>query len=95
MEDFTSFADECGILSNLINEKTLLKLFQETTASNHNFKKTGEKSLFRYEFLEILVRIASFISLSHQNQDNMTISQTLNSVISDQILPKAQKVNRI
>ena len=97
IEDFISFAEECGILSkNLINEKTLLKCFQETTVSTHGFKKTGEKSLFRYEFLEILVHIAAFLhGKQPPRQQGKSIEQILNALISEQILPNAQSVNRV
>ena len=62
VEDFISFCEECGILSHsVINEKTLQRCFQETTVSTNSYKKTGEKSLFRYEFLEILVHISAYL----------------------------------
>ena len=47
--------------SNLINEANLLKCFTETIVSTNKYKKSGEKMLHRYEFVEIIVRIAATV----------------------------------
>jgi hypothetical protein len=80
IEDFSFFAQECGLISsNLINETTLLKCFSETTVSTNNFKKSGENNtLYRYEFLEILVRIAA--AILKQNEVVLT-TQTTSTVL--------------
>ena len=63
IEDFSNFTEECNLVQNgLITEVALRKCFTETIVSTNNFKQSGEKSLCRYEFLEILVRIAAAIS---------------------------------
>ena len=76
IEDFSNFALECGLISEtLINETTLIKCFSETTVSTNNFKKSGENNtLYRYEFLEILVRIAA--AILKQNEACLTMLNT-------------------
>ena len=62
IEDFMSWAEECGLTSaKLINEANLMKCFTETIVSTNKYKKSGEKMLHRYEFVEIIVRIAATI----------------------------------
>ena len=58
-DDFQFFAQEAGILqSDYINDAAMLKCFNETIVSTNTLKKSGDRNLNRYEFLEILVRIA-------------------------------------
>ena len=47
--------------AQLINEANLMKCFSETIVSTNKYKKSGEKMLHRYEFIEIIVRIASSV----------------------------------
>ena len=67
MEDFFTFAQECGLLSeNLLSEISLQKCWAETILSTNNFKKSGENAFYRYEFIEIIVRISSFLAKTRQ-----------------------------
>ena len=65
--------------------------------STNNLKKSNETGLFRYEFIEIIVRISAFISKSRQQAgqvENNSISQTLQILLDDIIEPNSQRVNR-
>ena len=81
---------------SVINEKTLQRCFQETTVSTNMYKKTGEKSLYRYEFLEVLVHISAYLfGKQPPRQKGKTKEQILDTLITDKILRNAQCVNRV
>ena len=98
MEDFFNFAQECGLVSdNLLSASALQKCWAETILSTNNFKKSGEKGLYRYEFIEIIVRISAFLAKTRHaagQSDNNSISETLTLLLNDIILPNSQMVNR-
>ena len=81
LEDFINYAAECGIIQeNLLDEAAVMKCFNETIVSTNTLKESGEQVLYRYEFIEILVRIAAHISRNRQGNgpaDKVSISQTL------------------
>ena len=59
-EDFLSFAVECNLVQETsLDQEALVKCFQETIVSTNNLKKSGESILYRYEFIEVIVRIAA------------------------------------
>jgi len=61
MNDFTSFANECNILDhNYIGLSALDLLLVATCVSINQYVNSAEKDLQRYEFLEMIVRIANF-----------------------------------
>ena len=67
ISDFFNFASECGLLSeNLLSQNDIQKLWAETILSTNNLKKSSETGLFRYEFIEIIIRIAAFIAKTRQ-----------------------------
>lgn len=60
MNDFTSFSTECKILDhNYINLAALDLLLVATCVSTNIYVNSAEKDLQRYEFLEMIVRIAN------------------------------------
>jgi len=61
MNDFTSFSNQVGILDqNYIGLSQLDLLLVATCVSTNPYVNSAEKDLQRYEFLEMIVRIADF-----------------------------------
>lgn len=61
MNDFTSFAKQCKILDDsYINLSQLDLLLVATCVSNNEWINSAEKDLQRYEFVEMVVRLANF-----------------------------------
>jgi len=58
MKELTAFAYTCKILDNSLNLVTFDRIFMATCAPTNKQKPAGEKRLHRYEFIEILVRLA-------------------------------------
>ena len=57
--DFTAYCIKSGILDKNVILSTIDRLFITTNVASHEFKeKTNERVLKRYEFFEIIVRIA-------------------------------------
>ena len=98
-QDFFNFSESCGILGmTLIEESVLQKCISETVGVTiNNFKKSGDESIYRYEFLEILVRLSAFI-LRYQDQMNNTQGHTISTVLSELlttiVLPRSKFINR-
>ena len=79
----------------------MLKCFNETIVSTNTLKKSGDRNLNRYEFLEILVRIAQVVNREQnlamtpsQISQKKSLSQTLDHLLNEVVLQKAKKVNR-
>lgn len=98
IEDFSSFAEECGLLDEgMLSEVSLMKCFTETYASTNGPKRNNEKSLYRFEFLEILVRIAAALMKDSQAAKDgklTSLASTLTSLLNEVIFKHAQRVNR-
>ena len=73
----------------------LNKCFAETVLSDNKYKKSIEKNLNRYEFIEVLVRIAAVLCNSRRASETTTIAQTLSALLTDLIIPNSQQVNRV
>ena len=91
MNDFTSF----GNRTKIIDGKNLLLanldlLLVATNVSTHSYKNNAERDLQRYEFYEIIVRIANF----RYKEKNIvkTTSQAIEKVLSTFIYPHARSV---
>lgn len=60
MNDFTSWANKCNIIDGKwINLSTLDRILITTNVALHGLISSAERDLNRYEFLEIIVRIAN------------------------------------
>lgn len=58
MKDFTKFCYIAKILDRNLNLATLDRLFITTNISNNQYKNPAERKLHRYEFIEIVCRLA-------------------------------------
>ena len=95
-EDFMGLAEESFLVSQgLISERMLNKCFAESVLSENKYKKSIEKTLNRYEFIEVLVRIAAVLCNTRRATETTTIAQTLNSLLTELIIPNSQQVNRV
>ena len=90
IEDFTVFAQEAGLLG-ILSEATLMKCFTETIVGSTNQKQNGEKSLIRFEFFEILVRIAFAIQ---KETGQKSLSVILSNLLTGNVLVKAQSTDK-
>lgn len=60
MNEFTSFAQKCQFMDNKnINLAALDRILITTNVAIHNYTSSAERDLQRYEFLEIIVRMAN------------------------------------
>lgn len=91
MNDFTAF----GKKTKIIDEKNVLLanmdlLLVATNVSTHSYKNNAERDLQRYEFYEIIVRIANF----RYKEKNIvkTTSQAIEKLLSTYIYPNARSV---
>ena len=61
MNDFTSFANATGILDGkIVNLSALDLILVATCVSTNEYINSAEKDLQRYEFVEMIVRVANF-----------------------------------
>lgn len=59
MNDFTSWANKCEIIDGKqINLATLDRILITTNVALHGLISSAERDLNRYEFLEVIVRLA-------------------------------------
>lgn len=89
------FCQEVGLLGqgSPLKESDLMKCFTQTIATGSNHKSSGEKCLNRYEFLEILVAISA-MSSTKAGKDSQGITNTLQLLLNQRILPNAQRTYR-
>ena len=57
--DFTAFWNTCQLVDKNLGLSTLDRIFIATNVSMHEYSANAERDLSRYEFMEILVRIAN------------------------------------
>ena len=92
MNDFTSFAGECKILDNNYIVLALLDLLLVSTCVSTNvYVNSAEKDLQRYEFLEMIVRLAN------QRYKDLGFAQTtvegIDRVLNELIYPHAMRTD--
>ena len=57
--EFTNFVKQCGILDHVTQISTIDRLFIATNVELEEIEENPDRALCRYEFFEILVRIAA------------------------------------
>ena len=58
MNDFTSFVHRSELFDKNINLATMDRTLIATNVSTNKYKNSSERELHRYEFVEIIVRLA-------------------------------------
>jgi hypothetical protein len=58
LNDFTSFVHRSELFDKTINLSTVDRNFIATNVSNNPYKNSAERELHRYEFIEVIVRLA-------------------------------------
>jgi len=92
MNEFTSFSQKCHFLDNKnINLAALDRLLITTNVSLHNYTSSAERDLQRYEFLEIIVRLAN-AKYKETHQANTTVA-AIEKLLHENIFPNARRVD--
>ena len=90
MNDFTSLSNECKILDgHYILLATLDLLLVTTCYSNNEYINSAEKDMQRYEFIEMIVRLAN-MRYKETGQVTTTV-EGIERVLYDLIYPHAKK----
>ena len=92
MNDFTSFANQCKILDhNYIGLAALDLLLVATCVSINQYVNSAEKDLQRYEFLEMIVRVANF-RYKEQGLAKNTV-EAIERLMKELIYPNAKSMD--
>jgi len=92
MNDFTSFSTKCGILDGkYINLSTLDRTLITTNVALHSYTSSAERDLQRYEFLEIIVRLANTRYKDTHMVDN--VGDGVDRFLHELIYPNAKSVD--
>ena len=82
--DFTSYCIKSNILDKNVILSTIDRLFITTNVAQHEFKKdTNERVLKRYEFFEMIIRIA--IAKFKEHNKNMSIWEATKLLLDNHI----------
>ena len=86
--DFSVFTDSCKILDKNVVLSTIDRLFIATNVELEQVSENPDKALCRYEFFEILVRVANakFKETGIVN----THSEALNKLLQENVFPNAK-----
>ena len=91
MNEFTSFAQKCQFMDNSnINLAALDRILITTNVAIHNYTSSAERDLQRYEFLEIIVRMAN-AKYKETHQANTTV-QAIEKILFENIFNNAKSV---
>jgi hypothetical protein len=103
MTELTQLAYTCKILDNNLNLVTFDRIFMATCAPTNKQKPAGEKRLHRYEFIEILVRLAQAkyadkiadsgkkrYAYQQNAEPLLTLADLLQSFITKDLLPNCK-----
>jgi len=58
LNDFTSFIHRSDLFCKFLNLAAVDRNFIATNNSTHKYKNSAERELHRYEFVEVIVRLA-------------------------------------
>lgn len=106
MTELTQFAYTCKVLDASLNLVTFDRIFTATCAPTNKQKPAGEKRLHRYEFIELLVRLAQAkyadkitdtskkrYAYQQNAEPSLTLADLLQSFISKDLLPNVKMVD--
>lgn len=89
MNDFTSWSNKCNFVDGKnINLAALDRILITTNVALHGFTSSAERDLNRYEFLEIIVRLA--IQLYRESKVVESSVEAVNKLIVENILPNSR-----
>lgn len=92
MNDFTSWANNTGIVDNKwIVLATLDRILITTNVALHGLISSAERDLNRYEFLEVIVRLAN--ALYRESRVCETTPQAILKLLNDNIFPHSKSVD--
>jgi len=92
MNDFTSFSNQCGILDHTnIKLADLDLILVATCVSINEYVSSAEKDMQRYEFMEMLVRVAHE-RLKDKNYAK-SVPDAIEKVLYDMVYPNARTMD--
>lgn len=93
MNDFTSWAQKCNFIDGkLVNLATIDRILITTNVNTHNHFNSAERDLNRYEFLEIIIRIA-FALYKENNKEVETMEEAVHILLRDNIFPNSEQMD--
>jgi hypothetical protein len=91
LNDFTSFVHRSELFDKTINLSTVDRNFIATNVSNNPYKNSAERELHRYEFIEVIVRLA--LSKYKDTKVTATLQDAVEKILSEDIIPKNPAVD--
>jgi hypothetical protein len=92
MNDFTSWANKCNIVDGKwINLAALDRILITTNVALHGLISSAERDLNRYEFLEIIVRLAN--ALYKESKVCESSPEAILKLLNENIFPNSKEVN--
>lgn len=92
MNDFTSFANHCKILDHdRMKLADLDLILVATCVSQHQYVNSASLEQTRYEFFEMIVRVADYAY--KQTKICKTLVQSIEKVLEEKIYPHAQQMD--
>ena len=91
---FLSFAQNCKITDNnnkRVDISAIDIIFVGTCVANHSFKNNAERDLNRYEFLEIIVRLAN--AKYKESGVVRTTCEAIEKLLNDNIYPNTKEMD--
>lgn len=108
MKELTAFAYTSKILDNNLNLVTFDRIFMATCAPTNKQKPAGDKRLHRYEFMELLVRLAQAkyadkitdtnkkrYAYQQNSEPLLTLADLLQSFITKDLLPNNKMIDYV
>jgi len=85
------FCKNCKIIDKNISVQAIERLFDATNQSQNNLKKSQDKELHRYEFVEILIRLA--MAKFKQTKIELNPVKAVDKLLAENIYPNAMELN--
>jgi uncharacterized protein YggL (DUF469 family) len=92
MNDFTSWSNKCNFIDGKwVNLAALDRILITTNVALHGLISSAERDLNRYEFLEVIARIA--VALFKESKVCETIPEAIHKLLTENIYPNSREMN--
>ena len=89
INDVTDFVRRSCLLDNKVSLAKMDQIMIATNVSNNTFKKSAERELHRYEFIEFVVRLA--LAAYKDTKKVETIEEAIEKICQEDIFPSNSK----
>lgn len=89
--EFLEAMRELGVIRYPLEQSVIERQFTLTNDSTNQFKKSDDRELHRYEFLELIVRLA--IIKYKDTKVLQTTQASFQRFLDQDLIPKAKKIN--